>query len=141
MYVQDVLQVFTLLVQATLRAQAHGAGPTRLAVLQGRVGSVVRACCEQLAGPATKTKSAVFVLLKALVPLREVRLSPLTSFLAHSCAISCSLSCPCWSRLAWASTSPSCSHWCSAASQTVTRYAYASRGYGHSAVVLVVNVA
>ena len=83
---QDVLQVLTLLVQAT---HSRGPGPARLA-LQGRVGSVVRLALQQLAAPsgqATKTKSAVLHLLKALVPLREVPRPTRTLSPTHSACI------------------------------------------------------
>lgn len=87
---QDVLQVLTQLVQAT---QSRGPSQTRQA-LQGRVGSVVRACCQQLAaqsGQATKTKSAVLALLKALVPLREVRCAVLCCIAVWCPVMSCNV--------------------------------------------------
>ena len=75
----DVLQAFTLLVQATLRIQSKVTVPLNAKpadnlqdILRQKMDLIVAASYTLLSGQAAKTKSAIFTLLRALIPVREV---------------------------------------------------------------------
>lgn len=75
----DVLQAFNLLVQATLRIQSKVTVPLNAKpadnlqdILRQKMDLIVAASYTLLSGQAAKTKSAIFTLLRALIPVREV---------------------------------------------------------------------